>query len=67
MVENQNPAVIIPTDFRFSINISASEHNRKLGHQSTSLTFLRYWGKPINLKRVNAHAEQRELSTSVLD
>ena len=28
---------------------------------------LRYWGKPNNLKRVNAHAEQRELSTSVLD
>ena len=29
--------------------------------QVTSSTFLRYWGKPCNLKRVNAHAEQREL------
>ena len=27
----------------------------------------RYWGKPCYLKRVNAHAERRELSTSVLD
>ena len=27
----------------------------------------RYWGKPIYLKRVNAHAERRELSTFVLD
>ena len=25
-----------------------------------------HWGKPYHLKRVNAHAERRELSTSVL-
>ena len=39
----------------------------KKREQSTSLTFLRYWGKPYYLKRVNAHAERRELSTFVLD
>ena len=39
----------------------------KKREQSTSLTFLRHWGKPKLLKRVNAHAERRELSTSVLD
>ena len=33
----------------------------------TSLTFLRYWGKPNYLKRVRAHAERREPSTFVLD
>ena len=32
----------------------------------TSSTFRRYWGKPINLKRVIAHANRREPSTSFL-
>ena len=31
------------------------------------LRYLRYWGKPYNLKRVKAHAVRREPSTSVLD
>ena len=35
--------------------------------QLTASTSLRYWGKPVCLKRVNAHVERRELSTSVLD
>ena len=34
--------------------------------QSTSLTPSEVLGKPIRIKRVNAHAERRELSTSVL-
>ena len=34
--------------------------------QSTSLTSSEVLGKPIRIKRVNAHAERRELSTSVL-
>ena len=35
--------------------------------QSTSLTFSEALGIAYHLKRVNAHAERRELSTSVLD
>jgi hypothetical protein len=38
---------------------------RKRG-QFTSSTYSRYRQTPILLKRVNAHAERRELSTSVL-
>ena len=34
--------------------------------QSTSLTYLEVLGITYHLKRVNAHAERRELSTSVL-
>ena len=35
--------------------------------QFTSLTLFEALGKAYHLKRVNAHAERRELSTSVLD
>ena len=35
--------------------------------QITSSAFLRYRQTPMFLKRVNAHAIQRELSTSVLE
>ena len=31
------------------------------------LRYLRYWGKPCIRKQVNAHANRRELSTSVLE
>ena len=40
--------------------------NRKRG-QFTSSTSLWHRQTPNHLKRVNAHAERRELSTSVLD
>jgi len=45
--------------------IGLNIYKKKRG-QFTSSTFRRYWGKPILLKRVNAHARWRELSTSVL-
>ena len=43
-----------------------THYTKKKTWTITSSTFLRYWGKPIMLKRVNAHAKRRELSTSVL-
>ena len=39
---------------------------KKKREQSTSLTFSEALGKAYYLKRVNAHALRRELSTSVL-
>ena len=43
--------------------VNSTKEKRK---QSTSLTSSEVLGKPIRIKRVNAHAERRELSTSVL-
>ena len=39
----------------------------KKREQSTSLTLFEALGMAYHLKRVNAHAERRELSTSVFD
>ena len=53
--------------FHNSLNFIINMLEKNKRGQFTSSTFLRYWGKPISLKRVNAHAERRELSTLVLD
>ena len=47
--------------------MSLDEHKKKNVDNLLRLRSQRYWGKPCYLKRVNAHAERRELSTSVLD
>ena len=41
-------------------------HAKRKREQFTSLTFLRYWGRPNALKRVKAHAVRREPSTFAL-
>lgn len=46
--------------------ISFTQDNKNVDNLHR-LRILRYWGKPINLKRANVHAERRERSTSVLD
>ena len=48
-------------------NIFVRQGINKKREQSTSLTFSEALGIAYHLKRVNAHAERRELSTSVLD
>ena len=51
----------------FIVSVVCANIQKEKRGQFTSSTSSEVLGKPNNLKRVNAHAERRELSTSVLD